>query len=322
MAPSTPISCTSTDVRIFSPALPVCLALTVCLVLAACGSDPSDADRVSLSYSESPIDEALGLDIALRSGDLVELERAAERGVVECMNAVGFEYVPIDFASQFEPESNAEDPDSRAYAEANGYGISIRPVFEAPAPEDLVDPNDEVRAQLSPAELDAYQIALFGEAPVDDEPVAVEDRSGCVSEAYDSMYSAQADLGTVERFFGEFGDELGRLEERFRSDPRFLELEQQWAACMAEEGFAVASREEVFVELDRRMSEVGADLVPGEEPSAEMQERIDEVRDWERIAAVAEWDCNQPVQDDMQRLRYGYEALFLEENEGRLPAGG
>jgi hypothetical protein len=40
--------------------------------------------------------------------------------------------------------------------------------------------------------------------------------------------------------------------------------------------------------------------------------------DLERSAAVADWDCTQSVQGEMQLLRYGYEALFLDEQQGRI----
>jgi len=236
------------------------------------------------------------------------------------MLAAGFEYVPIDFAAQFEPETAAEDPDSRAYAEANGYGISISPAFTDIGPQDIDDPNDEIRAGLSEAELEAYELALFGEEPVDGEPVDASEQGGCVAEGYRRVYAAQAELGEVEQFFGEFGDELAELEQRFRSDPRFLELEERWASCMNERGFEVSAREDIFVELNRRMSEVAADLEPGREPSAEVEARMDEVRDWERSVAVAEWDCNQPVQDEMQALRYGYEALFIDRYRDEITA--
>ena len=292
--------------------------LVSCVLLASCGSDAPDNERVSLTYNESPINELLGIDIALRAGDLVELERAAERGVVECMKAVGFEYVAVDFASQFEPEAGAEDPESREYASLNGYGISIRPAIDTPNPEDFVDPNDELRTQLSAAELEAYRLALYGPTPPDGEPLAPEDRSGCVAEAYDAVYAAQAEFGAVEEFFGEFGAELAELEQRFQGDPRFVELEAEWSSCMAEQGFTVAIREEIFVQLNFRMSEVAPLLVGGEEPSPEAAQLMDEVREWERSVAVADWDCSQDVQDEMQALRYGYEALFLDEQADRI----
>lgn len=295
--------------------------LAACVLLIACGSDAPDSERVSLSFSESPINELLGIDIAMRSGDLVALERAAEQGVVECMKGVGFEYIAVDFASQFEPEAGAQNPDSREYAEQNGYGISIRPAIDVPSPQDFVDPNEELRNGLSGAELSAYNLALYGEAPPEGEVIAAEDRTGCVAEAYDSVYAAQAELGAVEQFFGEFGDELTQLEQRFRSDPRFIELEGQWSDCMAEQGFTVEFRNDIFVELNLRMSEVAPLLVGGEEPSTEVQQLMDEVSDWERSVAVADWDCTQPVQDDMQTLRYGYEALFLDEQAERINAG-
>jgi hypothetical protein len=296
------------------------ILLASCLLLAGCGSDAPDTDRVSLSYNESPITELLGIDLALCSGDLVELERAAEQGIVECMKGVGFEYIAVDFASQSEPESGAENPDSRKYVARNGYGISTRPAVDVPSSQDVIDPNDELRAQLSDGEPAAYSLALYGESPRHGDVVAPEERTGCVAESFDSVYAAQAELGAVEAFFGEFSDELTELEARFRSDPRFLELEDQWSICMADRGFTVEFRNDIFVELNRRMSEIAPLIVGGEEPSNEVQQLMDEVADWERSAAVADWYCTQPVQGEMQTLRYGYEALFLDEQQGRISA--
>ena len=69
------------------------------------------------------------------------------------------------------------------------------------------------------------------------------------------------------------------------------------------------------------MSEVAPLLVGGEEPPPEVEQMMDDVRDWERHVALADWDCTQDVQDQMQTLRYGYEALFLDEQQGRIDSG-
>ena len=315
------ISSISTDVSSFLRRLVrVALGCMIAFAAVACGSDdPYNADAVELTFEDSPINQMLGIDIALRAGDLVQLEREAEAGIAECMKREGFEYLPIDFAAQFGPSDGGADPDTRAYAEANGYGISIRP-FDAPAPDEIVDPNDEIRNQLSDAELQAYELALFGEPPAEGEAVSLEDQTGCFAEAYEEVFAAEAQLGSVERFFGEFGDELTELEDRFRADPRYLELESQWATCMSAAGFNVATREEIFVELNRRMSDVGAALEPGEEPSAEIEAQMDAVRDWERSVAVAEWDCNEPIEGELKRLRYGYEALFIDVHRDDIEA--
>ena len=294
------------------------IAVAFVLAVAACGGAEPDADRVSLSLTTSPINDLLGVDIALRSGDVAALEQEAELLVAECMLNNGFTYVPIDFASQLPVVEGNVDPDSREFAETNGYGISIRPEAPALNPEDVLDPNEEIRAQLSPAELEAYQQALFGERPAEGETPGLDEQTGCVAESYREVSDAQAALGSVGEFFDEFSSELTELEDRFRADPRFLELERTWAECMFEQGFGINTRDELFVELDRRMAEVSTGLAPGEEPDASTQALMEEVRDWERRAAVADWDCTQPVQEDMQTLRYGYEALFLEENQDRL----
>jgi hypothetical protein len=90
---------------------------------------------------------------------------------------------------------------------------------------------------------------------------------------------------------------------------------------MTEAGYEVSVREDIFVELEDRMSSVSGPVVAaGEEPPPEVQEQIDAVAEWERAVAVADWDCTQPVEAEMRALRYGYEALFLEENRDRLPS--
>jgi hypothetical protein len=290
--------------------------LVMGLFLAACGSDPSDVDRVSLSYSQSPINELLGFDVALREGDLIALEASAEQSVAECMKAAGFDYVPVDFA-QFDPEGDGST-DTRAWAEQNGYGISVQPEQAIPTADEFDDPNIPIRQSLTSAELEVYQFALYGEQPAEDGSFDPANRTGCVAESYQGVVDARRELGAVGQFYSEFADELAALDDRFQADPRFLALEEQWATCMAESGFLVASRGEIFVELDRRMSEVGPLIVPGQDPSAEAQAAMDEVADWERQAAVTDWDCTEPVKSELQTLRYGYEALFVEENNDRL----
>ena len=59
-------------------------------------------------------------------------------------------------------------------------------------PQDVVDPNDELRTQLSEGELTAYSRALDGE----------------------------------------FSNELMELENRFRSDSRLFDRKDRWSSCL------------------------------------------------------------------------------------------
>jgi len=294
------------------------VVLAAALFVAACGGSDDTATEISLDYAESPINDLLGIDIEVRDGDLIALEHNAEVGVAECMKAAGFEYRPVDFSEQFGGGPGEVDTDSREFAELSGYGISTRPL-SAFDPAELADPNDDIRAGLSTAELEAYQQALYGNAPPDGEPISLADQDGCVAESYATLYEAEGQLQNVGQFFSDFADELTALEERLRSDPRFIELEEQWSACMNDQGYSVATREDIFVELQARMAEVGdPGIEPGEDPPVDWQEAADEVSAWERGAAVADWDCTTVVEDEMRALRYGYEALFLDENSDRL----
>ena len=284
--------------------------LAVVLVATSCGSD-GDSSLPDTTLDSSPINDLLGIDITLRSDDLVELERAAERGVVECMAEAGFEYRPLDFAEQLGRPGPA-DPDSREFAETSGYGIFASPDTAEIDPNDFVDPNDEIRAGLSPTELDAYQLALYGDAPVEGEQISLDERTGCVATSYRAVYDAEDDMERVEDFFNEFGVEFNEIEQRFRADPRYGELQEQWSDCMAEAGYQFATRDAVFIELNERANAAG----PIESDGATAT--LDAVADWERAVATADWDCTQDVDEQLRRLRFGYEALFLQENEEQL----
>ncbi|MFT4232565.1 MAG: hypothetical protein QM606_07310, partial [Leucobacter sp.] len=94
----------------------------------------------------------------------------------------GFEYRPIDH-SGFGPAVGSEhqeevDTDSDGFIEQYGYGITDWPGAESledQVPEEFVNPNQEYLNSLTESERQAFQQALNGPMPSDEELATLEE---------------------------------------------------------------------------------------------------------------------------------------------------
>ena len=154
--------------------------------------------------------------------------------VAECMAQAGFTYVP----TSGEPAQGSGSPAAGASLPSEpGYGIATGP---RPAPP-AADPNAATVAALSPAEQQAYRVALEGEAHpapdggADDGAWQYDwQRAGCRGSAQHQVYGDPAQLDDAAALEAELAE--ARLAAA--SDPRVDELDAAWAACMAASGYA------------------------------------------------------------------------------------
>ena len=165
---------------------PLAFACVAGLALSGCGvngapDDGTDPEQAPDSEAEeqSPLSEFLGdgagfatgerMVMSSSSADLTDEERQqmrqVEELVAECMQDLGFEYIPMRPERRRRPQG----PVRRGLLAAAGR---VRPRVrlrhddvDAPPsdPDDeAVDPNQEIREGLSEAALEAYNRALFG----------------------------------------------------------------------------------------------------------------------------------------------------------------
>lgn len=195
------------------------LGLVVMVVLAAYGEQVSDAPAAD---QEETLADFLGLPFSPLSGPPDDPEAVREQftrieeSIQQCMADQGFEYQPeIPPDSAFTPELSEEER-VRTY----GFGITTWYGREDESHEldEWVDPNQEMVEALSDSDRYAWIEAL----------------EGCV-------YGWSVEIEEI--WVREIADAFDATWEQFHADPRLVEADREWAACMTEAGYEFADRD-------------------------------------------------------------------------------
>jgi len=332
------------------------------LVMAACA--PTDlgfeAPGTAMGTQWGPLDEfrfrisgrhpdASAEEI--QAAELVNV-RARQEFIAACMSEQGFTYIP--FVGNIQVSRGTEvvdavDWESREFAEEYGFAFSINPPPAIGAFHSFVDgsgdPNwGEFRDAMSLAERNAWDEALMGPAGANwigsVDFMDFENR-GC-SGAADLAVGiwAQPDA------FAAINNEINILQQSILLGqfPEIIELEADWGACMADQGFGgfqslTQLRESLHDEwqglLGRRVewgwgggtggSPIGRTPNITVEPSGGQipDTRIIEAqRERERAAATASWDCRVEVQYDqrLNEVNYRIQNEFIDQHRAELDA--
>lgn len=243
------------------------LGAAVLAVVASLAGCDSGGDGISPSASAgdvSPLQQYLGgMSTSTDAGNGADpvKDRRVQELVVSCMKQAGFTYRPVDAAKP--PAVQRVVQGDRGWTEKYGYGISTTDQVQA-APED--DPNKDITDKMSPAELTAYQEALYGtdgatltvgggsggvvvappaagaqpdgasSAPGSGAPTSsAPAKPGCYRAAREQVYgkAPQVDLSEFESLF----KALSKLDQRIDADPRVAPLVTAWSGCMAGAGY-------------------------------------------------------------------------------------
>ncbi len=297
-------------------------------------SDTPDADEPARAPSGA-MDEFQSLIYA--SG--AETSEAQQQRLAEmeqilaaCMAEQGFEYTPVDWSYMEEQEamrgrgSAPETAEDLAASVAEyGYGIST----QVPWPGDAqgsgpgggqVDPNAEYVASMSDAERRAYETALMGvgqgEAYITGEEPYDWTQWGCYGRS-------DHQLGIDQReFFDDtpYEDLQAQIDAMYLAvsdEPRVLEAEREWSACMAEAGYSGLNRvadamEGILAQSDQIWAETSfavvsdlttTDYLTSPEYLAAAEENARRHADLAQIeipTAVADYACRDEV--EYQRL--------------------
>ena len=295
-------------------------------------------------------------------------EEEAERQelIRTCMAEEGFDYTPVtppeDSFQVWGPEDEEERVRTQGFGVTTWYGNEDQ--FDQGV--EWEDPNQEMIDAMSESEQTAYYEALWGSeeeqmegATTEVDPETGEEYqvfegwgAGCEGEASEAVYGDQS---SADELWQELSPEMDAMYERIQADPRVVEFEETWAACIAEAGFGYESREdmynEVYEDFQARFDEIvgpnGGYVDPfegwtEEEIQAffdektqdeidaffeEAQSVTDENIDQEALAAlqqeeidlaVADWECGQGFDDLYQEVSADYEAEFIAENRDLL----
>jgi hypothetical protein len=355
--------------------------VVVLLLVAACGgggaADPeatgTDEEAAEESSSEGEtMADFFGYaaeDPEAQEAEYREQEARIQESIRQCMAEAGFEYQPV-----LPPEGSfmvGEEWDEEEYVRTQGFGISTWYGNDAVtdttmAGEEWIDPNQEMLEGMSESESTAWYEALYGTPEQQEEasktvvdPETGEEYMemtghgpGCSGEAYEAEYGSMEDSNAL---WEELQPEMDAMYQQVQADPRIVELDQEWSACMAERGFEyesmTAMQESVYTDFQARFDAIVgsnggyADPFEGwtqeemdaffEEKTPEeidafyaaAQEEAEQNVDMEALAAlqqeeidlaVADFECRGDYYEVYQEVTEEYEADFIAENRAAL----
>ena len=243
--------------------------------------------------------------------------------IAQCMLEQGFEYIPGLWSINFEYNDWSALPapwDSRELAEMYGFQIVTdvlgrysRRIIRDSAP----DPNDAIRARMSPTERQAYDDALFGIMDCtgipEGQPCDMV-QPGCRTQAWAYIYVWAPDG------FESLNDEVSNWWLTIGSHPRIQELNTGWAACMVNSGFPEFSDpREVAWELRQEWWDI--DTVDHWSGMA-TREQIEAFTAREIAVALADWDCRDLLNydDERQVIEFDIQQEFLDRHQAEFDA--
>lgn len=369
------------------------LITVLLLVLAACGGgggaeeepstdettqgeETSDATSAPEETSADGDPQSLGeffgwenQDSEAMQADFRDQEARIQESIRQCMAEEGFEYQPM--MPPDEAFVVADDFDQEEWTRTHGYGVTTwygnEEEMEAMGRGgEWVDPNQETVDVMSETEREAWYAALYGtqeeqeedmEVEVDEETgetfyVSTGFGAGCQGEAYETEYGDQSQS---QELWEELSPAMDEMYQRIEADARIVEANQGWSACMAESGYEVTTRNDLWEtalqEFQTRFEElVGpnggyADPMEGwtqEEIDAFFEEKTQEeidafykeaeeasranvdmdavraLQQEEIDMAVADMECSEGWDELYQEVSREYEADFIASNRDTL----
>ncbi|HVE46218.1 MAG TPA: hypothetical protein VNA57_05685 [Acidimicrobiales bacterium] len=310
-----------------SVAAAMSLTLATATFLGACGGG-SGSSAAKAKAKPTSIEDALGMDEA----SMQAREAKVQEEVRRCMQAEGFDYVPMDPSQQhlvrIGPGGGNDDKEFRR---TKGYGIStvLGEGFGGEGGAGRTDPNQKIREALSEEDRKAYDRALFG-AGVEGAGGpggGIIVREGPGVEGRDASPGGKVDGGCLQAAnkkvggdnFEKVGPELQELEERVRSDARMVKADAAWSRCMAGAGYDFERPEDIPPALFERMNklagapESGSGFVSPPDPDSP---ELAELQRDELAMAKADDECSERTGRGAvaKKVRAEAERRFLEEN--------
>jgi hypothetical protein len=283
--------------------------LGAALPLTGCGGGAKAA-----AQNNADIEDQLGFD---QDGILARQSRV-ENAIQACMKAQGFDYVPVDPVAARAALFGSARLSDLDFAKQFGYGIStLWGHVSATA-----DPNQRIRAALSPSDRRAYDLALGGDDPGATFTSAVDTGDfsklgGCTKQATDQVFGGAQVLS-------ELSAKLDQLEQRIFQDQRLVRAVAKWSACMANQGFRYEQPEDIDTDLYKRMEAIVGPVpgqfatgpAPGVAPPPYDHAALAALQHDEVAIAVADYDCEHrfitPVET---KVRAHYQDQFRQQNQ-------
>ncbi len=285
---------------------------------AETGSSEASAEEESQIF-RSPIEVELGIvaDPQALSQARVDYEAAVAEATTTCMRDLGYD----DFVDTPDPVPSAETllgttaTDDVALV---GYGPAI--TLESWL-EQVLSLGSEAPS-TDPEGLDAL-VQFLDENPHLDEESVVSDVFGCEEEARLAFERPKEEVDDV------VAQELLGVWKSVESDPNVAAMWDDWAVCMAENGYSFANRDAIRSHVEAEggplAGSLQAHLQSGEPPTNEEIDSyrvgVDDVVRLEYTIANSDTACSNQVklEETIRRTITRVELEWLEENRERIP---
>lgn len=167
-----------------------------------------------------------------------QLNDDIQNAIAACMAGQGFRYVPVSMQPDLVATRSRLStglrylpvpylPDDRDAVVRQGYGVMPTVEEQRAAEGASEDPNLAYTSTLSPAEYNAYYLALFGDY---NNPTGTSGTS-CSGKAA-AQFPEPTEPDRQQRFEAEFGDLANAARIDVLSDPRTIQLDSEWELCM------------------------------------------------------------------------------------------
>jgi hypothetical protein len=293
------------------------LIVALSLVAAACGGGSTSSDQASADQrAAEPAQTSAGDGQTTDGGDEAPLPGVKEFGLTEeeyaahieetqaliatCMAEAGFEYIPADVETVALAQANVRKrgtyEEKKAYKEKWGYDASTR--FENKVKNIELGPqNLQYIRSLSEADRAAYERTLYGEDPnatfaftFDEEDLS--STGGCTRAAVEQVFTPEQLKGTY----------VNPKDILIEGDPRVVEAQADWVACMQDAGYdGYLDQDEIIEEFEEEFFA----LTGGKDPRTLTGARAEELKQLqaEEIAiSLADLDCEQALDKAVEEV--------------------
>jgi hypothetical protein len=257
-------------------------------------------------------------EFGLTAKQLVQNVERVEGLIAKCMRAQGFEYVPADYMTirrGMSADKRLPGIGEEEFITTYGFGLSTLYTGDAPqvsdgyspAREGLGEQNIAIYKNLSPQDQVAYNRALFGDDPTATFAVGLETEDfsrcgGCTREAISEVFEpAQLDASYYNP-----------IDRMINDDPRMKAALRKYGEEMREAGFGYDHPDEVEADIRERLDAITEGrTVAVEELSADRRKALEELQDYERRAALKNFELAEeifdPVEERIQKEMFARE---------------
>lgn len=247
--------------------------------------------------------------------------------VAACMLEEGFEFIAATRPDGPGIILRAADEE---YAGRFGFGISTIPLdgSDIILDDEWINPNDAIVDSLSEAERTAYYYALYGseysgESSIEANIATLRDSVGCRAEARSRLISSEL-IDAVEEQF-----DIPSLYAKVKADPRIANIEKEWSACMAKNGYFYQNSDAMYDSLaelfrmpfERITGYNHNSMNPLENVKSSEnidQEELKALQAEERSLALSYADCSLNYHNQVNEIFREYEQAIVNEHRSLL----